>query len=182
MTSTPTNVKYGLVLSGGGIRIASHAGVMAEMQTWTSEGQPWLDRFPVLVGTSAGAIYAAFLAAGYTPALFAYLASLFGRPELKSALFDMNVDKVAAAFLRHDFSYVRGVSSAGGILSLFETVLSHRVRDELVRLDPADASDEAKQRVAERIRDLWKERSARPRDQASYANLITFADVHAKCT
>lgn len=133
--------KYGLVLSGGGLKIATHCGVVSEIAQWADEGQSWVDKFQVLVGTSAGALYSAFLAAGYTPTQF--IPCLFVRPELKQALCDWNWQGAPASFLKRRLGYFRGLAGGAGAETLFDTALSRQVRDVLVEADPTDQSDQS---------------------------------------
>ncbi|MGB8645372.1 MAG: patatin-like phospholipase family protein [Anaerolineae bacterium] len=174
--------RYGLVLSGGGMRIATHAGLVAEMADWTLDGKSWLDQVQVLVGTSAGALYAALLAAGYTPGHIAAFAVLFAQPGLKEALFNFNYDKAAAAFLQHDLSYVRGIMSGFGVLTLMETTLSKSLRNYILTEypDPSviGADEKLRRRAAQAIAEQWKKRREGPRDDTYYQDpdLLTFAD------
>src|SRR5260370_28968456 len=86
-----------LVLSGGGIRVATHIGVLGEMATWTLSGKPWLERFNVFVGTSAGAVYAALFASGLTTKQIRTLVECFGDPSMPHLVFDWNFVGAAAA-------------------------------------------------------------------------------------
>jgi len=72
-----TGAANAIVFSGGGIFFATHVGVMNAMSGWTMLGRPWLDSFQVLVGTSAGALYAALYASGLTPGQIALYARMF---------------------------------------------------------------------------------------------------------
>src|SRR5476651_2125744 len=58
----PTEPVTGLILSGGGARAAYQVGVLAAIAELLPEGAP--NPFPVIVGTSAGAINAVSLASG----------------------------------------------------------------------------------------------------------------------
>ncbi len=175
---SPGSARYGLVLSGGGIRFATHAGVIAEMSRWHDQGQPWLDKFHVLVGTSAGALYSAMLAVGYTPAHVARFAALFGKPKLKQALFHWNYYKAAASFLRHDISYFLGLTSGFGVLTLVETFLAKGMPEQLMALypDPEVENASALDAVERAISEAWRKRRDRRRDRQYYADLLTFSD------
>ena len=63
MSSDPSSAPVGLLLTGGGARAAYQVGVLrAVMRIRRAAGAPAGNPFPVLVGTSAGAINAAALA------------------------------------------------------------------------------------------------------------------------
>ncbi|WP_200734940.1 patatin-like phospholipase family protein, partial [Pseudomonas syringae] len=59
---SPVEPVTGLILSGGGARAAYQVGVLAGIADLLPAGAP--DPFPVIVGTSAGAINAVKLASG----------------------------------------------------------------------------------------------------------------------
>jgi len=63
MTQTPCAAVTGLILSGGGARAAYQVGVLKAIAHLLEGGQP-CNPFPVIVGTSAGAINAVGLACG----------------------------------------------------------------------------------------------------------------------
>src|SRR5438128_663800 len=58
MSAAPGSEGYALVMKGGGLKGLACVGAFAELQPFY--------RFDLYVGTSAGAIIAALLAAGYT--------------------------------------------------------------------------------------------------------------------
>jgi predicted acylesterase/phospholipase RssA len=163
-----------LVFSGGGIKFATHVGVMAEMASWSSDGGvPWLSRFPVLVGTSAGALYAALYASGLTPAQIALFASFFADPAIGPRLFDRNIPGVAAAFLRYDPSYALGLVRGFAIQTLLETVFSMSMHATLRAFDPA-AGPEAQAALRTDLIRAWERRRAARRDASYFTDQLTF--------
>ncbi len=172
--------KFGLVLSGGGMRFATHAGVMAEMAAWTVDGKQWLDSFDILVGTSAGALYSALYAVGYTPAHIAAFAPLFARRTLKQSLFDWNYHRAAAALLRHDMAYFIAATSGNGVLTLLDTLLSKGMPEKLTsiypKLDLQHIEEKPLNEVGRTPQAAWTERRKRRRDRFYYEDLLTFSD------
>ena len=165
-----------LVFSGGGIMFATHVGVIAEMERWTSGGKRWLDNFGVVVGTSAGALYGALFASGLSPEQIALYARIFGDPEIGPSLFDRNLPGIGAAFIRHDGAYALGAVRGLAIQTLLETVFSHDVHTHLAGLDAASVDATAWNDVRAFLIEAWKRRRARPRDKDYYTDQLTFAD------
>lgn len=161
-----------LVLSGGGIRFALHAGVLNEMRSWTTtDGQAWLNAFTTVVGTSAGALYAGLFAAGYDPGRIAMFAGLFRDAAFGNRLFDRNYRGFAAAYLKYDTSAVLGALRGDRILTLLETVLSKEARSSLTSVSPSEARRELER--------CWSAQAKKKRRMSAhdyYADQVTFAD------
>ncbi len=167
-----------LVLSGGGIRFATHVGVMAEMDTWTSDdGVKWLDRFPVVVGTSAGALYGALYASGLSPAQIAIYARFFANEKIGPRLFDRNIAGAAAAFLEHNTSYLLGAVRGFSIQTLLETVFSTEMHAELRAFDPRSPQSDV-DALCDRLQAAWQVRRRRPRDAEYFKDQVTFETCH----
>lgn len=118
----------GLVFSGGGIYFATHAGVM---ETLFEKDGAGLEQFQVVVGTSAGAIYGALLAAGYTPKQVSLLSTLLSQAPFGSSLFDADAGGFAAAFLKYDINYIKGAVRGWNLLCLFEAFLHRETARQL---------------------------------------------------
>jgi predicted acylesterase/phospholipase RssA len=170
--SDPLPKRHALVLSGGGIRLATHIGLMAEMDPWRAGGDRWLDRFKVLVGTSAGAVYAALYAASYTPSQIATLARIFA-DETGKLLFDYNFRGAAEAYLRNDLRHMLGFIRGDALLALFETVFSRRLRSELQPLLSSKGDGKAAREFVVRE---WEETRRAEHNEAFYVDQLTFAD------
>ena len=169
-TSEDDSKRNALVLSGGGIRLATHIGLMAEMDRWSASGTRWLDTFNVVVGTSAGAVYAALYASGLRPTEIVALARIFAK-QSGGSLFDVNYRGAAEAYLRTDASYMLGAIRGDALLTLFETVFSLKRRSELKRLLGSSPDGSAARQFL--IRE-WGEVSRSKRTKAFYADQITF--------
>jgi predicted acylesterase/phospholipase RssA len=173
----PIGTSRALVLSGGGIKFAAHVGVMDEMSRWdATTGGKWLDRFDVIVGTSAGALAGALYAAGYPPPLMARLTRLFADKDKKfrDRLVDYNIRGLAASYLRSDTAAMLGGIRGRRLLTLLETLFSRTVRDELVKLGPNDD-------LGDRVLKHWRGRIrmvplGRPDVRSEDADQLTFAD------
>lgn len=170
--SDPLPKRHALVLSGGGIRLATHIGLMAEMDPWTAGGDRWLNRFEVFVGTSAGAVYAALYAAGYKPGQIAALARIFA-DETGKLLFDYNYRGAAEAYLRNDLRYMLGFIRGDALLGLFETVFSTRIRSELQPLLSSQGDSKA---ARELVVKEWEKMRQAEHNKAFYADQLTFAN------
>ena len=118
------------------MRFATHVGVLEEMSRWQDRatGKPWLERFDVIVGTSAGALVGALYAAGYDPPLMARLARLFADRKFGRRLFDVNIGGLAASYLRSDSAAMLGGIRGRHLLSLLETLFSRTTRQDLKAL------------------------------------------------
>jgi predicted acylesterase/phospholipase RssA len=173
-----------LVFSGG-LNFATHAGVMAEMATWSAKDgthAKWLENFDVLVGTSGGSVYASLFAAGYTPAELALMCELFADPTLHKRILDWNLTGAAAAFLRHDLSYALGAIQGTRVRTLLEVLFTkgfpQYVHDTIP--DPGRASAEVKQQLAAKIADRWavQQRKAAKKGMSNgyFNDQITFDD------
>ncbi|GGJ46467.1 patatin-like phospholipase family protein [Deinococcus roseus] len=126
----------GLVFSGGGIHFATHAGVMEELYSKDAAG---IEAFQVIVGTSAGSIYGALLAAGYTPKQVSLLSTILSQPPFGDTLFDADPGSFAAAFLKYDLNYVKGAVRGWNLLSLFEAFLHRETAQKLQQNLRSDA-------------------------------------------
>jgi len=164
-----------IVFSGGGIFFATHVGVMKEMSGWTMAGENFLAQFPVLVGTSAGALYAALYASGLTPAQIALYARIFADPAIGPKLFDPNFAGAAAALVRHDPGYALGAVRGLAIQTLLETVFSREVHGQLKAFS-ADSDEQHQRQIRELLVRKWSERRGRRRDATYYADQLTFTD------
>ncbi len=171
-----TGAANAIVFSGGGIFFATHVGVMNAMSGWTMLGRPWLDSFQVLVGTSAGALYAALYASGLTPGQIALYARMFADPAIGPQLFDANLAGLGAAFIRHDPAYALGAVRGLAIQTLLETVLSREVHARLSAVDPTTLDERGRQELRDYLVKSWKQRRARARDAAYYKDQLTFGD------
>ena len=167
-----------LVLSGGGIRLATHIGVLNQMARWTVTGEPWLKRFQVLVGTSAGAIYSALFASGLTPKQISTLVECFGDPGMPQLVFDWNFVGAAAALLRLDAREALGAIRGNGILALMDTVMSKSRRPMLLSLLDAAASTNDARSLRQFLKQNWKHQLTAAHDLNYYRDQYTFGDTH----
>lgn len=168
-----------LVLSGGGIRLATHIGVLSEMDTWTASGRPWLERFNVFVGTSAGAIYSALFASGLTPKQIRTLVECFGNPDMPQIVFDWNFAGAAAALLRLDAREALGAIRGDGILALMETVMSKGLRPDLRSLLDAAALTNDSRPLRQFLKRNVDHRLTATHDLSYYRDQYTFEDTQA---
>ena len=164
--------RHALVLSGGGIRLATHIGLMVEMDPWKVGSHRWLDRFEAFVGTSAGAVYAALYASGYKPGQIAALARIFA-DETGNLLFDYNYRGAAEAYLRNDLRYMLGFIRGDALLGLFETVFSRRIRS---KLQPLLSSEGDTTTVRSVVLREWEAIRKAEHNEAFYADQLSFAD------
>jgi len=97
----------GLVLPGGGARAAYQAGVLAGIAEWYGPESP--TPFPVIAGTSAGAMNAAYLAANMADFNRAaeYLVALWSQLQVKQ-VYRPEYRKVFGVLLRWSWSLVSG--------------------------------------------------------------------------
>ena len=163
-----------LVFSGGGILFATHVGVMAELAHWTSCGQPLLEHFPIVVGTSAGALYGALYASGLSPAQIAVYARFFTDPEIGPSLFDRNYAGAAAAFTRHDAAYALGAVRGIAIQTLLETVFSTEIHARLRDYDPVGATEADWRDLRKTLVGAWQARRRRRRGADYYRDQLNF--------
>src|SRR5260370_34289270 len=169
-----------LVLSGGGIRLATHIGVLGEMAAWTVSGKPWLERFNVFVGTSAGAVYSALFASGLTPMQIRTLVECFGDPSMPQLVFDWNFGGGAAAFLRLDAREALGAIRGDGILAVIETGMSKDLRQKLQALVDTAASTNDSRALRQFMKSNSKRNLAAAHDLEYYSDQYTFGDTLAK--
>src|SRR5882672_5231230 len=167
-----------LVLSGGGIRLATHIGVLNEMTTWKVSGEPWLDRFNVFVGTSAGAVYSALFASGLTAKQIRALVECFGDRSMPPLVFDWNYAGAAAALLRLDAREALGAIRGDGILALMETVMSRRLRSKLQELLDAAASTKDARPLQHFLKRHWWQHLTAARDLNYYRDQYNFEDAY----
>jgi len=168
-----------LVLSGGGIRLATHIGVLGEMATWTLSGKPWLERFNVFVGTSAGAVYAALFASGLTTKQIRTLVECFGDPSMPHLVFDWNFVGAAAALLRLDAREALGAIRGDGILAVMETVMSKHLRPKLQTLLDTAASTNDSRALRQFLKSNSKRNLSAAHDLEYYGDQYTFGDTLA---
>lgn len=116
----------GLVLMGGGARTAYQIGVLQTVAQLLAVRQPGLTRFPfqVLVGTSAGALNAAFLAAAATEGLGAFDALAAFWQQLRSGhVYELSLPKWARLTrLGAAASLLRQARGRGAILDTMRLV------------------------------------------------------------
>lgn len=175
--ANPETPKFGLVLSGGGIKFATHAGAFQEMARWVgTDGKPWLGNFRALVGTSAGSLYGACYAAGYSPGHVVMLATIIS--ELGRELFDLNGEGIAASFLEHNLAYFRGGIRGFTLLCLLETLFSRKVRERLLNYDPQNIGEKEKQAIVSMIQKDIDRRKSTNRDADYYKEQLNFGDVY----
>src|SRR5260370_7406624 len=170
----------GLVVSGGGIRLATHIGVLGEMATWTVSGKPWLERFNVFVGTSAGAVYSALFASGLTPMQIRTLVECFGDPSMPQLVFDWNFVGAAAALLRLDAREALGAIRGDGILAVMETVMSKDLRPKLQALLDTAASTNDSRALRQFMKSNSKRNLAAAHDLEYYSDQYTFGHALAR--
>lgn len=158
------------------MRFATHVGVLEEMFRWNDRatGTPWLERFDVIVGTSAGALVGALYAAGYEPPFMARLARLFADHKFGRRLFDFNVGGLAASYLRSDSAAMLGGIRGRRLLTLLEALFSKNVRHDLQALGPnVDLGEE--------LLRLWGAHKRLKRTSSEFRDdQLTFADCRRR--
>lgn len=161
----------GLVFSGGGIHFATHAGVMEELFNKDAAG---IQSFEAIVGTSAGSIYGALLAAGYTPKQVSLLSTILSQPPFGSTLFDADPGSFAAALLKYDLNYVKGAVKGWNLLSLFEAFLHRDTAQKLQQILHSDADCAAARPL---LIDRYNVNLKAERTVAYYAQQIHFGEI-----
>jgi predicted acylesterase/phospholipase RssA len=149
------------------------------MATWTVSGKPWLERFNVFVGTSAGAVYSALFASGLTPKQIRTLVECFGGPSMPQLVFDWNFVGAATALLRLDAREALGAIRGDGILALMETVMSKHLRAKLQTLLDTAASTNDSRALRQFLKSNSKRNLAAAHDLNYYSDQYTFGDTLA---
>ncbi len=137
----PLNRRTGLVLSGGGLKFAVHAGIYERMETlpyFEGENQGRVqalsEAFDCTVGTSAGSLLAASIACGYCAEDVSRFARLFSKPAFMPYILDPNWLGLGSFLLSGDLRYLKGIYQGEAIQRTVEVFFSHNLMRELGRL------------------------------------------------
>lgn len=143
--------RTGLVLSGGGLKFAVHAGLYSRMEelpffsnektlpsSVTSSDPANFDMlseaFDCVVGTSAGSLMAAVWACGLCAEDAARVALLFSRPDFQGMVLDPNWLGAGSFLLKGDPGYVKGLYRGEALQRTLEVFFSHNFLKRLGKL------------------------------------------------
>ncbi len=130
-------LRTGLVLSGGGLRFAVHAGLYNHMertgyqenaQELLSEAEtaPALSTlFDCMVGTSAGSLVATAIACGYCAEDITRFSLLMGQPDFHTFVLDPNWLGAGSFLLQGDAGYLKGLFQGEAIRRTLQVFFSH---------------------------------------------------------
>jgi predicted acylesterase/phospholipase RssA len=143
--------RTGLVLSGGGLKFAVHAGLysrMEELPFFSNEkalpssvinSDPanfdvLSEAFDCVVGTSAGSLLAAAWACGLCAEDAARVSLLFSRPDFQSMILDPNWLGAGSFLLKGDPGYFKGLYRGEAVQRTLEVIFSHNFLRKLGKL------------------------------------------------
>lgn len=145
------NTRTGLVLSGGGLKFAVHAGLYSRMEelpffsnekALTTAGvssdltnfDVLSEAFDCLVGTSAGSLMAAAWGCGLCAEDAGRISVLFSRPEFQNYILDPNWLGAGSFLLKGDPGYIKGIYKGEAIQRTLEVIFSHNFLRKLGKL------------------------------------------------
>ena len=123
--------RTGLVLSGGGLRFAVHAGLYDRLEKLPyceadgTAGPALADLFDCLVGTSAGSLLASAIACGFCAEDVWRFSTIFSRPSFQSDVLDPNWLGIGSFLLKGDPGYVKGLYRGEAIQRTLSVFFSH---------------------------------------------------------
>ncbi|MBN9388809.1 MAG: patatin-like phospholipase family protein [Chloroflexi bacterium] len=143
--------RTGLVLSGGGLKFAVHAGLYSRMEelpffsnekalpSSVTSSDPanfdmFSEAFDCVVGTSAGSLLAAAWACGFCAEDVARISILFSRPDFQNMILDPNWLGAGSFLLKGDPGYVKGLYRGEALQRTLEAVFSHNFLRRLGKL------------------------------------------------
>lgn len=143
--------RTGLVLSGGGLKFAVHAGLYSRMEelpffsdekTLPSSNvnqdpanfEVLSEAFDCLVGTSAGSLIAAAWSCGLCAEDIGRISVLFSRPDFQSFILDPNWLGAGSFLLKGDPGYIKGLYRGEAIQRTMEVIFSHNFLRKLGKL------------------------------------------------
>jgi predicted acylesterase/phospholipase RssA len=132
-----------LVLSGGGLKFAVHAGIYERLEQipyYEGELQPQAalpalsEAFDCVVGTSAGSLVASAIACGFCAEDISRFSKLFSQPAFQPFVLDPNWRGLGSFLLRGDLGYIKGIYRGNAIQRTLEVFFSHNYLLELGQL------------------------------------------------
>lgn len=144
------NQRTALVLSGGGLKFAVHAGLYSRMEELpffaedktlpaSSVQDPanfevLSEAFDCVVGTSAGSLIATAWSCGLCAEDIGRISTLFSRPEFQSYILDPNWLGAGSFLLKGDPGYIKGLYRGEALQRTLEAIFSHNFLRKLGKL------------------------------------------------